>query len=467
MKLFRCLVAVAVLAAWYTLAAEPGHPRLNVLFLFADDQRADTIGALGNSVIQTPSLDRLCHQGMALTRAYMQGGWHGATCVPSRAMLLSGQSLFHIDEKLLRDETWPQAFAHASYTTFMAGKWHNGEAGLQSCFQQARGVFLGGMSTNPLSDFVRDLEQGRLTAPRHVQKHLCAVAADEVIHFLSEQKAGPFFCYVPFDAPHDPHIVPPDFPIRYDPSKISLPPNFLPEHPFDTGDMDVRDEKLLPRPRPPDATRAMIADYYRYISFLDSQIGRILDALAASPHATNTLVVFSADSGVARGSHGLIGKQNLYEYDSIRVPLIIAGPGISANRTSTAMCYLYDILPTLGAICGVPPPPHSEGLDLSAVLHGEQTEARTSMVFAYRNVQRALVTRDWKLIRYPEVQRTQLFNLRDDPVEIHDLSANPQYSKTLSDLNSQLTRQLAAAGDNDPKRGALNQPPNKPPALTK
>ena len=91
-------------------AAELPPARPNVIFLFADDQRADTIAALGNPVIQTPNLDRLCHQGVALTRAYMQGGFNGATCVPSRAMLLSGQSLFHIDEKLQRDETWPAAF---------------------------------------------------------------------------------------------------------------------------------------------------------------------------------------------------------------------------------------------------------------------------------------------------------------------------------------------------------------------
>ena len=97
----------------------------------------------------------------------------------------------------------------------------------------------------------------------------------------------------------------------------------------------------------------MLADYYRYISYLDAQIGRILDALDASPYAKNTIVVFSADSGVARGSHGLIGKQNLYEH-SVRVPLIISGPGIPAGKRTDAMCYLFDVLPTLGKLCGVP-----------------------------------------------------------------------------------------------------------------
>ncbi len=230
--------------------------------------------------------------------------------------------------------------------------------------------------TNPLRASVSDLNDGKLTAPHPVREHLCALFANEAIRFLSEhQGRQPFFCYVPFNAPHDPHIVPDDFPVRYDSATIPLPPNFLPQHPFDNGEMHIRDEELLPHPRPPQAVRKMIADYYRYISYLDMQIGRVLNALEKSPYAKNTIVVFSADSGVARGSHGLIGKQNLYEYDSVRVPLIVAGPGIPAGKTTEAMCYLYDVLPTLGAMCRVPTPPKSDGLDLSAVWRDPATLA--------------------------------------------------------------------------------------------
>ena len=96
-------------------AASPVPP--NVVFIFADDQRADTIAALGNSVIKTPNLDRLVKRGVSFTHAYMQGGNGGATCVPSRAMLLSGRSLAQIDEKLLKHETWPHAFGAAGYAT--------------------------------------------------------------------------------------------------------------------------------------------------------------------------------------------------------------------------------------------------------------------------------------------------------------------------------------------------------------
>ena len=455
MKYLVYLLAIGGVAL--TTAASPGTlSRPNVLFLFADDQRPDTIAALGNPLIQTPNLDRLCRQGLAFTHAYMQGGFTGATCVPSRAMLLSGQSLFHADTRLLRDETWPAAFGRAGYRTFMTGKWHNGPPSIPASFQTARSVFTGGMG-DPLHLPLSDLTNGSLTTPVPARKHACEVFADEAIRFLRETREGPFFCYVPFDAPHDPHIVPTDFPVRYDPARIPLPPNYLPQHPFNNGEMLVRDEVLLPHPRTPEGVKGMIADYYRYISFLDSQIGRVLDALAASPWATNTFVVFSADSGVARGSHGLIGKQNLYEH-SIGVPLLIAGPGISAGGKSAALCYLYDVLPTLGALCGVPAPPKSQGRDLSAVLHDPSQPGRSHLVFAYREVQRGYRDARWKLIRYPVVDRTQLFDLTADPFELHDLSAQTDQADRVVELMGRLEKELRAAGDDAPLKVANPKP---------
>ncbi len=425
----------------------------NILFLFADDQRADTIAAWGNPRIRTPNLDRLVRSGLSFRRAYMQGAFGDATCVASRAMLLSGRSLFHAEIGLLRDETWPAAFGRAGYETFMTGKWHNGAASLPVCFQEARSVFVGGF-TDPLKAVLTDLDGGRFTLPHVASQHACAVFADEAIRVIRRPHEKPFFCYVAFDAPHDPHIVPENYPVKYDPAKMPLPGSFLSDHPFDNGDMEARDELLLPRPRTSQAIRQMLADYYRYISYLDEQIGRVLDALDASPEGKNTIVVFAADSGVARGSHGLIGKQNLYELDSIRVPLIIAGPGIPANKSTDAMCYLFDVLPTLGARCKVPAPPKSEGLDLSATLRDPAHPAREQMLFAYRNVQRAIVTRDWKLIGYPQANRIQLYHLSEDPEEIHDLAGKAESAPKIAELLALLKKEMAAADDNDPTRGS-------------
>jgi arylsulfatase A-like enzyme len=439
------LSCLALFAHASLLAATVPSARPNILFIFADDQRADTIAALGNAHIRTPNLDRLVRRGVAFNRAYMQGGMNGATCVPSRAMLLSGRSLFHIDEKLTRDETWPAAFGHAGYDTFISGKWHNTPASVPLSFQRAQSLFTGGM-TNPMHAPLGSLKNGKMGPTQISPKHACETFADEIISFLREPHAAPFFAYLPFDGPHDPHIVPDDYPVRYDPANIPLPANFLPQHPFNNGEMTIRDEQLLPWPRTSADVRQMLADYYRYISFLDMLVGRVLDALDASPAAKNTFVVFTSDSGVARGSHGLIGKQNLYEH-SLRVPLIIAGPGIPAHRTTDAMCYLFDVLPTLGAFCGVAGPKTSEGLDLSATLRDPATPARPSLMFAYKNVQRALRDERWKLIRYPQVDRTQLFDLATDPDEHTNLADRPEQAPRVATMMAALAAEMKRLDD--------------------
>jgi len=462
MSLRTSLVVLALLLATRTAFGANATPP-NILFIFADDQRADTIAALGNTHIQTPNLDRLVRRGVAFNHAYMMGGMNAATCVPSRAMLLSGRSLFHIDQALTRDETWPAAFGRAGYTTFISGKWHNTPASVPLSFQRARQLFTGGM-TNPMKAPLADLENGKMGPTKVSPKHACEVFADETIAFLKEKHTAPFFAYLAFDGPHDPHIVPDDYPVRYDPEKIPLPADFLAQHPFDNGEMTIRDEQLLPWPRTSADIRSMLADYYRYISYLDLLIGRVLDTLDASPQAKNTFIVFAADSGVARGSHGLIGKQNLYEH-SMRVPLIIAGPGIPANQRTDAMCYLFDVIPTLGALSGVAGPKTSEGLDLSATLRNPATPARTSLMFAYQKVQRGLRDERYKLIRYPQVDRTQLFDLVADPAERTDLSARPEHAARITAMTAALAAEMKRVDDPaeltvaSPRPAAWSPPP--------
>jgi arylsulfatase A-like enzyme len=441
MPRFLVLSLLALAAA--AQAAKPS----NVVLIFADDQRADTIAALGNPVIKTPNLDRLVKRGLSFTHAYMQGGNNGATCVPSRAMLLSGRPYFHVDEKLIRDETWPHAFGEAGYATFAAGKWHNGPGSVGRSFQAAKSMYIGGM-TNPLKAQICDLlPTGKMGPERLSPKHLCEEATDEVVGFLKAQDGTkPFYAYLAFDGPHDPHIVPAGFPVTYDTAKIPLPPNFLPQHPFNNGEMVIRDEQLLPWPRQPVAIQQMLADYYRYISFLDLQVGRVLDAVEASPEAANTVIVFAADSGVARGSHGLIGKQNLYEH-SLRVPLVIAGPGVPKDQRTDALCYLFDVLPTLGKICGVVAPKTSEGREFTGLFALPASAHRAQLLFGYKNVQRALSDGRWKLIRYPQVDRTQLFDLQVDPFEVTDLAAQPEHAARVADMLARLAEEQKAVGD--------------------
>src|SRR5205085_2738577 len=231
-----------------------------------------------------------------------------------------------------------------------------------------KNVFFGGMG-NPYKQPVQDFSPGAdPSAPHDSGKHSVELFADSAVDFLKRQKGEkPFLCYVAFNAPHDPRLAPKEYHDHYNADKPPLPPNYLPQHPFNSGDLTGRDERLAPWPRTPEVVRQHLADYYAAISFLDAQVGRILDALRAAGQYENTLIVFSSDHGLAIGSHGLFGKQNLYDH-SMHSPLILCGPGVPRGKRSDALCYLLDIFPTLGGLAGVPAPAGSEGESLVPVL---------------------------------------------------------------------------------------------------
>lgn len=427
-------------------AAEPAK-RPNILVLFSDDQRADTIAALGNPHLRTPHLDGLVRDGTAMTRAYCMGSMQGAVCVPSRAMLLTGRTLFRIKENLQGQATWPEAFATAGYRTFFTGKWHNGAPSAIRAFQESQAIFLGGM-TDPNKAPVQDLGANRtLTDKRPSGKHSVELFADRAVDFLGRTTPDrPFLAYVAFNLPHDPRVAPKEYHARYDPARVPLPANFLPQHPFNNGEMIVRDEKLAPWPRTPEVVRQHLADYYAAIEFLDAQIGRILDALRKSGQYDQTLIVFASDSGLAIGSHGLFGKQSVYEH-SMRAPLLLAGPGIPKNKRLDAFCYLLDVFPTLGELAGVAGPEGSEGKSLVPVFAGKQETLRTSVFTAYRNVQRAVREDRWKLIVYPHINKTQLFDLKADPHETKDLAGKPEHEEEIRRLTTLLKRWQGDLGD--------------------
>jgi arylsulfatase A-like enzyme len=239
---------------------------------------------------------------------------------------------------------------------------------------------------------------------------------------------------------------------------MPLPANYLPLHPFDNGWMTSRDERLAPWPRTEAEIRKHLADYYGVITHLDEQIGRILQALDESGQAENTIVIFSSDHGLALGSHGLMGKQNLYE-EGMKPPLIFAGPGIRKGE-SDSLVYLYDIFPTVCELVGIAGPAAIDGRSFAVVLTGKSNSARDAIFLAFMDFQRAVRQGDWKLIRYPQVNVTQLFNLRDDPYELHNLSREqPERTRTLT----KLLRSLQQSND-DPLPLTVKHP--KDPAVT-
>jgi arylsulfatase A-like enzyme len=435
-------------------------PRPNVLVLFSDDQRADTIAALGNPHIQTPHLDSLVRIGTAFTRAYCMGAMQGAVCVPSRAMLMSGRTLFRAKDNLLDQATWPEAFAKAGYATFISGKWHNGDASVKRAFQSGKAVFLGGMGW-PYELPLKDLAGGELVNPRNSGEHSVKVFADCAAEFIQShtkaKPAQPWLCYVAFNLPHDPRVAPEDFRKRYDDAKIPLPANFLPQHPLEIGSLVGRDELLERWPRTPENVRRHLGDYYASVTYLDAQIGRILAALDATAQRDRTLVVFASDSGLAIGSHGLFGKQSIYEH-SMRAPLIFSGPGIPKGARRDAFAYLLDIFPTLGALINVSGPDGSEGRSLVGVIGGKELSVRNEVFLGYTQTQRSIRDERWKLMRFPQINVSQLFDLQTDPHETKNLAELPENKGRVAAMMTKLAQAQTTWGDTLPLSAAQPKP---------
>lgn len=423
----------------------------NILFLFADDMRNGTIGELGNSEVITPNLDELVKMGISFTNAYTMGAMNGAVCAPSRAMLMTGRALFHIDPSGNTIDsthiTMPKAFENTGYNTFHIGKWHNGRPAFSRSFGDGSKIFFGGMHGQyyvPTYEF--DARGGynkeQMNFPS--RKHSSELYADAGIEFLENYHSErPFFMYIAFQAPHDPREMPQEYLNMYDTTNITIPKNFMPEHPFDNGEIDIRDEWLAGYPRTKPEIKVNIAAYYAMITHLDAQIGRVLNTLEEKGMMDNTIIVFSGDNGLAVGQHGLMGKQNLYEH-SIRVPLIFKGPEIPQGKTNDNFAYLFDIYPTLCDMAGVNVPKTVQGQSLLPSLKNPEVKTRESLFFAYKNFQRAARDGDWKIIKYnvSHIITTQLFNLKDDPFEINNLAKKEQYTFQLKRMTKILKSQM-------------------------
>ncbi len=426
-----------------------GTSKPNILILVADDQRADAMGCAGNGYVHTPNIDQLAQNGVRFTNSYVMGGNQAAICAPSRAMLMSGKSLFNVDEQLTDTETMPAHFAKSGYETFGTGKWHNGAKSFEASFQKGKNVMVRGMADPfkiPCQDLQPDGKLGKPEPKGYSTEIFGNAAIDFIDSYAKGAKANPFFCYVAFTAPHDPRSPAPDYVGTYREAELPLPGNFMPYHPFAFDNMKVRDENLAPWPRTPEIIRASLADYYAMITHLDKKVGEIIAKLKQNGLYENTIIVYAADNGLAIGSHGLLGKQNLYEH-SMKVPLIFSGPGIPKGKTTNALVYLYDIYPTLNALCKVPSPKDINGLNLGNIIQGKQSSVRNALFTTYRNTVRAVRTDTWKLIRYPERNFTQLFNLKNDPLELANLATQVQYQNKVTELMALLAQCQQQAGD--------------------
>lgn len=427
------LLLTALLLA--PLAARPASTvpdKPNICFFLADDLRADCIGVLGSKIVKTPNIDKLCASGFAFRETYTLGSGQGGVCVPSRAMIASGRCYLRPDIQAIlkggktyqRPETETpllgQTLAKAGYASIRSGKF--------------------GSNPNQVDQYY-DI---------HVDGKNAEGNANNLIAFIKENAGKkPLFLYMASHEPHDPQFSPQSYHDRYHAADIPMPVNFLPIHPFDNGEMLVRDEQTLPWPRTQENVGGKLAKYYDSIAYLDDQIGRVVEALKKAGQFDNTIFVVAGDNGLSLGEHGLIGKQNVYELGGMQVPLIFAGPGI-AKGESKALAYLYDVYPTMCQLAGIPVPAGLDAKSLVPVIQGQQAKVRDVMFNTYRECQRSIRDDRWKLIRYPLIDKTQLFDLQADPHEMTDLAANPEYAGKIKELMALLETTRKELGDTAP-----------------
>ena len=453
------------------------HP--NILFIYTDDQTFDAIGALGGYV-QTPNIDTLAKKGVTFTHAYNQGAWQGAVCIASRTMLNTGRFLWNanavestLDQERDAGRLWSQYMKSGGYETYFAGKWHV-RTDAQKLFDHTRHI-RPGMARDHF-DYTRDIHQGLseedniIGYNRPVKgqpdpwkpwdksqggywqdgKHWSEVYSDDGRDFLKQasQNQKPFFIYLASNAPHDPRQSPKEFVEQYPMDTIEVPDNFLPEYPYKDAmgcSAGLRDEALAPFPRTGYAVKKHRSEYYAIITHLDRQIGRILDTLEEEGLSENTYIFFTSDNGLAIGKHGLFGKQSMFEH-SVRVPLIVAGPGIRHGKIETPV-YLQDIMPTCLELAGVEKPDHVQFKSLLPLMQNKAEKSYNTIYGGYMELQRMILDGRHKLILYPTIQKVLLFDLANDPHEKTDISQDESMRPVIRKLFNDLLELQKQTGD--------------------
>jgi len=465
MKINILFLGITLLLSGYVQAQRATEEKPNFLFIFSDDQRYDMIHALGSTQVETPNLDRLVNNGSTFTHAYNMGAWNGAVCVASRAMMISGLSVWdaHDQEKQFQQmadegQFWPQLLEKSGYETYMTGKWHV-KADAESIFQNVVHVRPGMPNQTP-EGYDRPKSRADTTWQPWDKsfdgfwkggKHWSEVLADDALGFLNKaaKSDSPFMMYLAFNAPHDPRQAPKEFVDMYPVESIALPPSYMDMYPYKDSiglSENLRDEALAPFPRTAYAVRKNIQEYYAIISHMDAQIGKILDALEESGKMDNTYIIFTADHGLAVGHHGLMGKQNMFDH-SLRAPLTIVGPGIPRNKKYSQQVYLQDVSATMMDLAEVEKPKRTVFNSLMPYINDNAKSAYPTIYSCYLNLQRMVRTDQHKLIFYPKLNKILLFDLEKDPEEMRDLSDAPTYQNVKEEMMALMVKQQKALND--------------------
>ncbi|MDO6809755.1 sulfatase-like hydrolase/transferase [Zobellia galactanivorans] len=449
--------------------------RPNFLFVLVDDQSPFDLQVYDpKSILETPVISKLASEGTVIETAHHMGSMNGAVCTPSRHMIMTGRTLWHLPPSAefqkntapheLDEQTIGAIFNRAGYNTMRTCKKGNSYPGANKQFT-----------------VVHDATKRGGTEETGSAWH-----SKQVLEYLGDREKtkeeDPFFIYFGFSHPHDTRDGTPELLAKYGAvnhtDKNSLPPandkqpplqdNYLEAHPFFHGHPELRDEERVSgvwKNRDEQTVRNELGREYACSENIDIQLGKVLKKLEAMGELDNTYIVYTSDHGMSIGRHGLMGKQNLYEH-TWRVPMIIKGPGLPSGKRTKGNVYLLDVLPTLCDLAGIEIPETVEGRSFKPVLQGEKETVRDVLYGVYcggtKPGMRTVKKDDWKLIKYDvmdgAVRETQLFNLAENPNEylkehqkegemLTNLADNPKYADKLAEMEALLLAEMEAHED--------------------
>ena len=427
---------------------------MNILILYADDWRHDTLGCAGNPVIKTPHLDQLAKEGTRFTQACVTT----SICGVSRASLLTGQWMSRHGNKAFQmfdtpwEKTYPALLRSHGYFVGHVGKWHNGGFPAENY------------------DFGRAYSGTHwMTNEDGTRIHVTRKNEDDALRFLEVRPADKPFCLtLAFFATH---------------AEDKNPKQFLPQ----PESMSLYQDVTIPKPKTatagalgklpaflaseknegrkrwhwrfdtPEKYQDMMKNYYRLASEVDATCGRIMEQLRKRGLLENTLVIFTCDNGYYHGEHGLADKWYPHQ-ESIRVPLIVRDPRLPERKRGLSnddFALNVDIAPTLLAAARIKPPAGMQGSDLTPLyLASEKPAWRDEFFYEHATIRNkdfipaseALVRKDWKYFFWPEHGLDQLFHVSADPHEETDLARDPNQSGRLLEMRQRSAVVMAVAG---------------------
>jgi arylsulfatase A-like enzyme len=447
-------------------------PRYNVLFIISDDLRP-TLGCYGNPIVKTPNIDAIAARGTRFTRAYAQF----PLCNPSRSSLLSGR--FPTRSGVMDNNSYfrkthpdvvtlPQYFKNQGYASLRTGKifhggiddmvsWtEGGEPVDQNIVNRPPSPVATGQGARETDDLEGQAQANRPARPNPSDRIVVLdgdgetfgdyKVATRAIEYLEHYQDKPFFLAVGFVKPHSPPTAPKKFFDLYDQNKIPLPPDFntRPQAPKGFPDISIphrNADLFIGRDSSPDEAREMIRAYYASTSFMDAQVGRVIEALDRLHLRENTIIVFWGDHGYHLGEKGKWSKAYSLWDVGLRVPLIIAMPG-QKPQTSERIVQLLDLYPTLADLTGLPAPPQVEGRSIAPLLRKPNATwnfPSFAVVMFQGKLGRSVTTERWHYVEWDEGRAgAMLTDHRSDPLELKNLLNEPGSADRIKEMKELL-----------------------------